>query len=424
MASILVYTSPARGHLFPALGIALELQRRGHEIHVRILAEEAERVRTLGLNVRAIDPAIEARELDDWRAGNPMKALELGMKTFGDRAEIEVDDLRSAIAVTSAEALLVDTNTWGAQAVAEGSGLPWATFQPYFTPLSGKGVPPFGPGFRPATGLFGRLRDGVLGRLVSGKLSALALPGINAPRIRLGLSPLESMDDFLLRPPRVIYFTAEALEYPRASWPENFRFVGPATWGPEAEEPDWLAEVESPIVLVTCSTERQEDRAILEAALEGLPREGIFVVGTSAAFTPEELAAQPQPHARVERFISHDTILPPAAAVVCHGGMGITQRALAQGVPLVVVPFGRDQLEVARRVEHAGAGVRLPPTKLSASRLTAALHRARALEAGARRVAHASSEAGGDGAAADVFEELLAEESSGASREVSWRRSS
>jgi UDP:flavonoid glycosyltransferase YjiC (YdhE family) len=68
--------------------------------------------------------------------------------------------------------------------------------------------------------------------------------------------------------------------------------------------------------------------------------------------------------------------------------------------------------------------VRLPPSKLSASRLTAALHRARALEAGARRVAHAFSEAGGDGAAADVFEELLAEESSGASREVSWRRGS
>lgn len=417
MASILVYTSPARGHLFPVLGPALELQRRHHEVHVRTLADEVERVRALGFKGGAIDPSIEARELDDWHGSTPMKALELSMKTFGDRAGFEVDDLQGAIAETSAEVLLVDTNAWGAQAVAESSGLPWATFQPYFTALPGRGAPPFGPGLPPATGLFGRLRDGAVGRIVTAKMSALALPGINAARSRVGLPPLETMADFLTRPPRVIYFTAEALEYPRASWPECFRFVGPGAWGPETEEPDWLAEVDRPIVLVTCSTERQEDRAILEAALEGLPREGFFVVGTSGSFAPEEVRAHPQPHARVERFIPHGAILPRAAAVVCHGGMGITQRALAQGVPVVVVPFGRDQLEVARRVEHAGAGVRLPQAKLSASSLASAVQRARTLEAGAQRVAQAFSQAGGDGAAADAVEDLLAESWS-AHREV------
>jgi hypothetical protein len=36
--------------------------------------------------------------------------------------------------------------------------------------------------------------------------------------------------------------------------------------------------------------------------------------------------------------------------------MGATQKALAHGVPVCAVPFGRDQLEVARRVEVAAAG--------------------------------------------------------------------
>ena len=40
-------------------------------------------------------------------------------------------------------------------------------------------------------------------------------------------------------------------------------------------------------------------------------------------------------------------ILEIAACVVCHGGMGITQKALAAGVPVCAVPFGRDQPEVA-----------------------------------------------------------------------------
>ncbi len=406
MASVLVYTSPARGHLYPVLGAALELRRRGHDVHVRTLADEVERVSGLGLLAEPIDSAIEARELDDWKGSNPMKALALSMATFADRATIEVDDMRVAIADTGADVLLVDTNTWGAQAVAERSGLPWAMFQPYFTPLRGDGVPPFGPGLARAKGRWGRLRDALVGKVVYGKMSSLAVPTVNAIRSDLGLEAFESIDELFTRPPRVIYFTAKELEYPRKDWPENFRFVGPAAWGPASDEPDWLAGIDRPIVLVTCSTERQGDRGILEAALDGLPDAGYFVVATSAAFDPDELPVRD--HTRVERFIPHDAILARSVAAVCHGGMGITQRALGRGVPVVVVPYGRDQLEVARRVESAGAGVRVPAKRLSPSRLAAAVDEARSREAAARRMADAFARAGGDVAAADVLEELLA----------------
>ena len=46
-----------------------------------------------------------------------------------------------------------------------------------------------------------------------------------------------------------------------------------------------------------------------------------------------------------------------------HAGMGATQKALAHGVPVCAVPFGRDQLEVARRVEVAHAGTRLAASR-------------------------------------------------------------
>jgi UDP:flavonoid glycosyltransferase YjiC (YdhE family) len=42
--------------------------------------------------------------------------------------------------------------------------------------------------------------------------------------------------------------------------------------------------------------------------------------------------------------------------------MGTVTRALAAGVPLVCIPMGRDQLDVAARVVHTGAGVRLRPS--------------------------------------------------------------
>ena len=111
-------------------------------------------------------------------------------------------------------------------------------------------------------------------------------------------------------------------------------------------------------------------------------------------------------NARIERFLPHDPIVQRAAVVVCHGGMGITQRALLNSVPPVIVPFGRDQHEVARRVEHAGAGVSLRPKKLSPGRLRQAVEEARGRANGALRIAEAFREAGGDVRAADLVEGL------------------
>jgi hypothetical protein len=57
--------------------------------------------------------------------------------------------------------------------------------------------------------------------------------------------------------------------------------------------------------------------------------------------------------ARLQRFVPHGPLLEGAVCAMTHGGMGATQKALVHGVPVCVVPFGRDRLEVARRVEVA-----------------------------------------------------------------------
>jgi UDP:flavonoid glycosyltransferase YjiC (YdhE family) len=52
-----------------------------------------------------------------------------------------------------------------------------------------------------------------------------------------------------------------------------------------------------------------------------------------------------------------DPLLAAAAVAVTGGGHGVVVRALRYGVPLVVVPGGGDQRDVAHRVQRAGAGV-------------------------------------------------------------------
>ena len=110
---------------------------------------------------------------------------------------------------------------------------------------------------------------------------------------------------------------------------------------------------------------------------------------------------------RVEQFVPHGPLLERAAIAVTHGGMGATQKALAAGVPVVVVPFGRDQHEVAARVVHADAGVRLAKGRLTPERLRDAVHRAASKSDGAARVAAGYRAAGQAVAGADAVEELL-----------------
>jgi UDP:flavonoid glycosyltransferase YjiC (YdhE family) len=77
-----------------------------------------------------------------------------------------------------------------------------------------------------------------------------------------------------------------------------------------------------------------------------------------------------------------------------------------------VVPFGRDQLEVARRVEVCGAGSRLPASRLNPERLRRKVREAMARQREAGRIAAAFEAAGGAPAAADAVEDLVREPAS------------
>ncbi len=405
MSRLLAYTSPARGHLFPVVPILCELGGRGHQTVLYGLSGELERPRALGIKAHAIDPRIEDNQIVDWQERFPPRAAASVLETFAQRAQLEAPDLERAIAAHRPDALLIDINCWGAGAVAQASGLPWALYSPYLLPLRSREVPPFGLGLRPRGGPLGRVRDALAARTVDLVFRRAALPSLGPLRQSLGVREVHSFDELLREAPLLLGLTAEGFDYPRADWPPSVRLVGPMNWSPAQPAPAWLDELAEPLALVTCSTERQRDRRLLAVALEGLPQAGISVLGTSAAHDPETF--DPPAGSRVVRFASHDALLHRAACVVCHGGLGITQKALAAGVPVVVVPFGRDQMETARRVEFSGAGVSLSPRRLTPERLAGAARAAIELHEGAERVGRAFARAGGPPAAADAFEALL-----------------
>jgi len=320
MARILAYTSPARGHLFPLTPILAELRRRGHDIALRTLASEVPLMHGLGFDAAPISKHVEAIDHDDWKASNPRAALVHAVATFVARAQHDAPDLRQAIADERPDLVIVDINSWGGMATAEAWGGPWATFCPYPLPLSSRDAPAYGPGFPPARGPLGRLRDRVARPLFVGMLERMLLPKLNGVRTQLGLDPFKDADAMFSRPPLLLYLTAEPFEYPRSDWPDSVVMVGPCEWDPEPEPPAWLAQIEQPIVLVTTSSEFQGDGRLIQAALDGLRDEPVFVVATLPAGDPA--AFRVPANARLERFISHGPVLDRAVCAVTHGGMG------------------------------------------------------------------------------------------------------
>ena len=215
MARYLVYTSPARGHLYPVVPTLQELRRRGHEVVVRTLSSEVGLLRESGFEAEAIDPAIERKVHADWRARTPIGALRDNLQVFLERARHDGPDLRRAIEGERPEALLVDVNAWGAMAVAESSGMPWATWSPYFLPIPSRDAPPFGLGLPPSRGALGRLRDRLLSPVLFGIYNRQA-PELDAVRAQLGAPPVGRIERAVIRAPLLLYMTAEPFEYPRS----------------------------------------------------------------------------------------------------------------------------------------------------------------------------------------------------------------
>ncbi len=404
MAFVLAYVDAVPGRLYPLVATLLELAQRGHRVTVRCGIDDVERLRSLGLEAHSLRREIERFEPDDWRARTRFGALSSGLGQFGARTPHQLADLQQAIEEEQPDVLFIDEGAWGGG--RRGRALPPSVG--VLDRLAG------------AAALAGRAPVRARARSSTRSHRPPARPAREAAHARharahhrlahnplrdeLGLAAVATIEDVYLAASAVIAYTAEPFEYPRSDWLAKLRLVGPGLWEPPVDSPPWLDDLTQPLVLVTCSTLFQNDRRLAEVASAALADEPYDVVVTTADVDPGGLPTAP--NVRVERFLPHAPLLERAVCVVCHAGMGITQKALAHGVPVVAVPFGRDQPEVARRVEVAGAGVRLPARKLTPERLREALRRAIERQPGAERIAAAFGKAGGAAAAADVLEEL------------------
>jgi rhamnosyltransferase subunit B len=143
-------------------------------------------------------------------------------------------------------------------------------------------------------------------------------------------------------------------DYPRQTVITGFPFYDAAPTRPA--DPDLLAFLdrgEPPIVFTLGSSAvwiADDFYPVSIAAVRALGRRALLLVGENAS----ALRAQVPESIGVFDYAPHGLVMPRASAIVHQGGVGTTAQALRAGRPALVVPFGQDQPDNARRAARLG----------------------------------------------------------------------
>jgi UDP:flavonoid glycosyltransferase YjiC (YdhE family) len=186
----------------------------------------------------------------------------------------------------------------------------------------------------------------------------------------------------------VLHATDQVFDYSFDRLPSRHHYVGPlGIWEPPQERPGYLDEPGNPWVLVSISSLRQDDIALADAALRALADQPVRVLVTlGPEHEPSELSGH-APNARVEKTVSHSAVLERAVLLVGHAGHGTVMKALWQGKPMVLIPWGRDQPGVAARAQALGVAEVVPRAQATAETIGAVVKKSLANKEMARNAA-------------------------------------
>ncbi len=399
----------------PELAVASRLVQRGHD--VRVLADP-----TIEADARAAGASFvpyrkaphrttrtpESDIIQDWAAATPLGAFARARDRHAFRpAGLFAKETLAACAAHGSDAVVVDAMLFGGLVGAEASRLPWGALISMTSFLPAQGRPPSALGLRPVHTEWGRWRDRCLLALGDVVLWRSCLPLLNRARADVGLEEVAHPLDQIRRASRVLVMTSPHFDFDAPARSGNVVYTGPELADPAWATGDAPVRGDAPLIIVSLSTTYQQHEGLLQRvidALTPLPARVVVTLGPSL----DSARFRAPPSVTLLAHASHTKLFADARLVVTHGGHGTVIRALAAGVPLVVLPLGRDQADNAARVVHAGAGVRLS-SRASVDVIRTAVARAladSALREGARAMAVAMSEERNGDAAVEALESI------------------
>lgn len=340
---VAVVAGPDPGHSFPAIALCQRFRAAADTPTLFTGVEWLEAARAAG---------IDAVELDGLAATD--RDLDAGARIHRRAAQMAVLNVPRLRALEP-ELVVSDVITACGGMAAELLGIPWVELNPHPLYLPSKGLPPIGSGLAAGTGIRGRLRDATM-RALTGRSWRAGLRQRAAVRVEIGLPARDP------GPLRRLIATLPALEVPRPDWPAEAVVVGPLHFEP-TDRVLAIPAGTGPVVVVAPSTALTGTAGLTEVALQSLTPGETVPSGSRLVVSRLSGADLTVPPWAVAGLGSQAELLTRADLVICGGGHGMVAKTLLAGVPMVVVPGGGDQWEIANRVVRQGSAVLIRPDR-------------------------------------------------------------
>ena len=340
---VAVVAGPDPGHAFPAIALCRRFVAAGDQPILLTGVEWLDTARDAGLD------AVELLGLDPEEADDDADTGAKIHRRAARMAALNLPQLRDL----ALDLVVSDVITVCGGMAAELLGLPWVELCPHPLYLPSKGLPPLGSGLAPGVGMRGRLRDSMMRRLTARSLRQGERQR-SVARAGIGLPPADP------GPALRLIATLPALEVPRPDWPDKAVVVGPLHFEPTSEVLA-VPPGDGPLVVVAPSTATTGALGMAEVALGSLVPGEALPTGARVAVSRlrgPDLEVPPWAAVGLGR---QDELLRRADLIICGSGHGIVAKALLAGVPLVLVPGGGDQWEMANRVVRQGSGRLIRP---------------------------------------------------------------
>jgi UDP:flavonoid glycosyltransferase YjiC (YdhE family) len=346
-----IVAGPDAGHAFPAFALAELFAGAGYGVVVYTGKRWLKQAARSGIPALELPGLTALADDDDGDAGD---------KLSGRAARI-ARALEPSLISEGVDLVTSDVITLGGGWAAELAGVPWVECSPHPLYDASRGLPPVGSGLAVGTGPRGRLRDSLM-RAATGRSIRLGERQRAAARTAIGLPPGPC-------PAARLVATLPALEVRRPDWPARTHIVRPLLWEPTNDVFD-IPPGDGPLIMVAPSTAATGADDMVSTVLGGLGalRRDIRVVVSGLDLDDATIAAictragLPTGSvvtglARQDRLLASGEV----ATVICGSGHGILAKSLSHGVPVVTIPGGGDQWELANRVSRLGAGTLVRP---------------------------------------------------------------
>ena len=174
---------------------------------------------------------------------------------------------------------------------------------------------------------------------------------LNQLRRLYGMRPVGSLLEALTFGDETLYPDVPELT-PTHDLPANHHYLGPVLWAPSGPLPACFEALDTrPIVYLTLGS--SGSLRALDHVLEAVSRLPLQVLLASAGrFRRSRLPS----NVHAAEFLPGDVAARRASLVICNGGSSTAYQALAEGVPVLGLPFNLDQYLSIAAIERAGAG--------------------------------------------------------------------